>query len=356
MKNRQPLPEVADRDCNTDPHIADHSKTLDGGSFAVPEPTENEKPYSIKLDWLEFSFKDEKPELLVPLLLDLDFDEFHSESYSLQGFEHLWTFGPVKVLFSPNRENTPLKFILSSQALDVVGVDAMKIVKHASEFGCIWVRIDIAVDCKNELLDMALIEDSFFSGLVVHKFRQILPIKKYNSRMEVTGHSITLGSPAGKRMLCIYDKRLERICKGKDDPGHWIRLEGRWRSSTAKIVANTLLKTGLDAGYILGIIDFREKSQKHIDKRERCVWWETFLAGVEPIKTGERKIPTTIEKKVEWIAEKINTTIAQVFVDQGMDFIKEVIKSGIRKTKKDDWAKLFGPRMDIDYFSQLQSI
>ena len=299
MKNRQPLPEVADRDCDTDPLNGGPFETLADSFIGGPFPTENDKPFSIKIDWLEFSFKNEKPEILVPLLLDLDFAEFHSETYSLQGFEHLFTFGTVKILYSPNREHTPLKFILSAQALDTVGVDAMQIIKHASGFDAIWVRIDIALDCRNECITMPLIEDAVFSGLAVHRFRRFRPHKDYNSRLEPITNSITFGSPKGKRMICIYDKRLERLDRGKDDPGHWVRIEGRWRSSTAKIVARTLLKTGLDAGYLMGMLDFRENdaNDSNKERRTRCAWWETFLAGCQPIKTGERKIPTTIEKK-----------------------------------------------------------
>jgi hypothetical protein len=359
--SRVPLNEVADRDCDTDPHYGGSLYCQAGASaFArssVPS-TDKDKLYSIKLDWLEFSFKDQTPELLVPLLLDLDYSEFYEETYSIQGFESLHTYGAVKVLYSPTKKNTPLKFILSAQALDQVGVDALKIVRNASNFDAIWVRIDIALDCKNDLFTMADIEEAVFQKKAVHKFRRITPRKDYNSKMESITNSITFGSPKGKRMLCIYDKQLERIDRGKDDPGTWVRIEGRWRSTTAKIVAATLLKVGLDAGYLLGIIDFREldANDTNKDRRTRCLWWENFLDGCEPIKTGERKIPTTIEKKIEWISGKINATLGQVFVSVGMDGIKEIIKSGIRKTEKRDWIRLFGPNMEPNYFQQLMSV
>ncbi|MCF6205085.1 MAG: replication initiation factor domain-containing protein [Methylococcaceae bacterium] len=350
-----PLSPVADRDCNTDPLITDHSKKKIA-LLSDPHTTKNDKNYTLKIDWLEFTLHEVPAVDVVQGYLNLPFDQFQLESYSLQGFEALWTYGTIKVLESPTRKNAPVKIILSSRALDQINRDALDLINVAYRDKAIFSRIDIAMDCHTDLLDMQTIGDAIRNGQSIHRFRIISPRQDLNSNLEVISDSWTFGSAKGKRMIVIYDKRLERLRRGKEDPGHWIRIEGRWRSSTAKIAARTIIERGLDAGYLLGIIDFREKDNLNETRKTRCTWWETFLGNCEPIRTGERKTPSTIKKKVDWVRDQICTTIAQVFVSEGLSFIKSVISEGIRRTDRKEWIRLFGPRMDSGYLSSLLAI
>ena len=355
MKKDAALPFVADRDCDTDPLNAGSLERQIGAQSPDPQTTKQRLNYSIKIDWLEFTVYGVPARDVVQGYLSLPFDDFIVENYSIQGFQILNSYGSIKVLESPTHEKAPVKVILSSQALDQVNRDALDIISVAHRDGVTFVRIDIAVDCFTELLSMDLIGDAIRSGKAVHRFRRMTPRQDLNTKLEVITNSWTFGSSKGKRMLVIYDKRLERIDRGHDDPGHWIRIEGRWKSSTAKIVAKTIVDCGLDAGYILGILDFREldSSDSHQEKRSRCDWWETFLGNVQPIRTGEKKKPSTIKQKVDWVRGSICTTIAQVFVSEGLEFIKSVIRDGIKRTEEKEWIRLFGPRMDQGYLTAL---
>lgn len=331
----------AGRVCDTDPLIAE---------VKAPAPTTatEQQNYTIKIDWLEFTLYEQSDHSqAISLMLDLEPETFTEEDYSLQGFQRLFTYGAVKVLSSPDHKKQPCKTILSGQALEQINRQPLQVLKDAIALKASFARIDLAIDCRSELLDMQTIGDSIRSGEAVHRFRRITPRQDFNQRMEKITDSWTFGSPKGRRSLTIYDKRLERIDRGKEDPGHWVRIEARWKKSAANIAAKTINDRGLDAGYFLGIIDFREKDNDQTDRRTRCAWWETFLGNVEPIRTGERKTPATIEKKCEWIRENICTTVAQVFVSEGMDFLKMVIRQGIKKTKEKEWKRLFPDRPDI---------
>ena len=343
---------VADRVCDTDPLNRIPFENKVGAGSSDPQTTET-RNYTIKIDWLEFTVYEIPARDVVQGFLNLPFDDFQLESYSLQGFETLYSYGTIKVLWSPSRKNAPVKIILSSTALDQINRDALDLINVASRDNAIFSRIDVALDCKTELLDMETIGNAIRAGQSVHRFRRITPRQDLNSKLEVITDSWTFGSSKGKRMLVIYNKRLERIDRGHEDPGHWIRIEGRWKSSTAKIVARTILDRGLDAGYLLGILDFREQDKVDIETRTRCAWWETFLGNVEPIRTGERKIPSTIKKKVDWVRNQICTTIAQVYVAEGMQFLKSVIRTGITRTDRREWFRLFGNKMTEGYLSHL---
>ncbi len=353
---REPELVVVDRDCDTDPLTRFACTAKSEAESVAPQATEIEKNYSIKIDWLEFTVQNVNAVDVIQGYLNLPFDDFTLETYTIQGFEALWSFGLVKVLESPSHKHSPVKVILSAQALDQVNRDSLDIIRVAHRDGATFRRIDVALDCKTELLDMETISSAILSGQAVHRFRRITPRQDLNANLEKITDSWTFGSSKGKRMLVIYNKQLERMDRGHDDPGPWIRIEGRWKSSTANIVAKTIIKQGLDAGYLLGILDFKEGNSVNKADWNRCTWWETFLAGCQPIKTGERKNPSTIKKKVIWVNDFLCKTLAQVFVSEGLEFIKSVIRTGIKKTDRKEWLRLFGSRMNEGYLSYMLAL
>lgn len=349
ISNHSTTEVPADRGCDTD--LLNRSNTLNSSDDSETKPK-----YSIKIDWLEFTINDFDAESVCHGYCRIPFKKWKCEDYTIQGFELLYTYGTAKILFSPSKKKKPVKVILSSTALDQIGLDALKIIELADRDGAIFRRIDIALDCRSDLLDLDTIGEAIRNGQAIHRFRRITPRQDLNSKLEKITDSWTFGSSKGKRMIVIYDKRLERIDRGKDDPNHWVRIEGRWKSSTAKIVAKTILRLGrLDAGYLLGIIDFRENNHSEIEKRTRCAWWSEFVGQCEPVATGEKRNPATIKKKVEWVRDQICTTIAQVYVSEGMEFIKNVIRRGIQKTDREEWGRLFGVQMTEDYHTKLLS-
>jgi len=316
---------------------------------------------SIKVDWLEFTVKRVLPVSAVRLYLNLDFALFSLSDHGMQGYTDMYQYGAVRVLHSPSKEERGTKIILSARALDEIGVDAVEVIKLALADGGTFARIDLALDDRSGVVDMSVIEFAVESQCDVSRFTQYEFRKPISARTrESVGHSVYFGKASSSRQVVFYDKRLERIAKGEDDTGPWVRCEVRWKKRAANLLASALSDRGLSAGgdIIRGVIDFRNDDHSEIEKRSVCQWWEQWTESFSIVRTGIKKVVKTVYDKASWLDKQVKKSMGQVASILGIRVLGEIIEDGIRATSQGEW-KLLDPdgcRVSKSWRSELSTV
>lgn len=299
-----------------------------------------------KIDWLEFTVKGVTPDYSISEYLSLKTDIFNPLDFGMHGYTDCQVYGMVKVLFSPAKPERGTKIILSSQALDEVGLDALVIISRVLRDGGTFARLDIAMDDRAGLLDVGRFYAAEMAGLSVTHYKQVEERKPWNRHAcSLAGHSVVYGSRSSARYLRIYDKRLEQINTGKEDPGQWVRVELQANKTAAFSVASELTDKGMASipGIIAGAVDFRQTdlTEKNSSRCARLDWWAAFLGSCKPIKTGIKKAIKTVAKKYEWLARQCKKAIGQVAFGYGPGAIADLLEDGIKTTCPKEWAVLF---------------
>lgn len=306
----------------------------------------------IKIDWLEMTVKDCHYLTIIEDILKLDFSVFTEAERGMHGYPNMFVFGFVRVLHNNDKPALGTKIILSAQALDQVGNDAIEIIKQGLLLGGSFARIDLALDDRFNLLSFSEIEKTIESGSCVTNF-QTFDVRRprCTKSLDLKGRSIEWGSRQSDRFLVLYDKQMERINAGDYDSGHWLRFEGRWFKRAAMNLAVELALNGLSSGggLLRGLIDFRDNSDEN---KSRCLplsWWSVFTDNLEIIKTGIKKLPKTIQDKCDWIQKQLCKPLGQVAAIIGVDQIALAIRAGIEATSPAVWQMLDPANLRKDF-------
>ena len=324
--------DSAPRSCNTGAHIS-----------CAP---------SLKIDWLEMTLRGFRTDEIICDYLGLCETQFAAAERGMQGYPNMLTYGQVKVLFNSYSDEKGVKVILSAQALDEIAADAISIIKKGVDSAATFARIDIAMDDRNGLLQFEEIETLCLTGYVVTNFTQYDILKpRCTKTNDLIGRSVRWGSPSSERKVICYDKQLERINKTGEDPGHWIRIEGRWYKRSAKRLAEEIAQNGLENGgaVIRGLIDFREKTNDNTTRRQPMQWWVEFTNAPEIVRTGLKKLATSIQRKSEWLMTQIRKPLGQVAAYFGPDHINAIIRDGIEATTNQEWKALDPHNIRLDW-------
>ena len=158
----------------------------------------------------------------------------------------------------------------------------------------------------------------------------------YRGGITSKGYSLTFGS-AGSNQLQIYDKKLEQESKNKRyiESDVWYRYEMRFTDPKSdKIVqlymVNYINQTLNDFAYSLLIssVDFKIISNdKNKSRVETLHEWKTFCNYIKKIEL-KQELPseTSFEVKKRWIEKNLSTTITQLALAFGNEFVDYVIK------------------------------
>jgi len=313
--------------------------TCDTGA-QIPAPC-----YS-NIDWLEFRFvkKDLSLSVLASDFLGLDFDLFDETGKGMHGYPCVNAFGSIKILSDPHRAERGIKVILSGESLEQVKIKPFDIVVKVLESGGKFSRFDLALNDRGGFLDMGQIQKSILNGEAVSHFERGRPYQEYclKTGEPVGGKTWYLGSASSLRQIRFYDKRAEQIDKGKDDPGQWVRAELQARKDAAHLLALKLAEQGMSAapGIIRGVVDFRELGNDKTTRRVPLAWWDSFLLGVEVVRTGLGKSPKTIQKTLSWFSRQCSKSLGQILCLCGPEVIQKMIQHGIYHTTDQEWAML----------------
>lgn len=316
---------------------------------------------SAKIDWLEFTVTGVAPGFACSEYLDLDFDAFGIQDFGMQGYPDSAQYGKILVLWSERKPERGTKVILSAQALDQAGRDAVEIIRLVLRDGGTFARIDCAIDDRRGNTTIQTVIDAVDSCEDVTRFSQV-EVRQPMSRAtrQFVGRSVYWGKASSSRQVVAYDKELEQRHKTGEETGPWLRFEARWKKRAANLAAAVLAESGMDAipSMMRGVLDFRKNDDPRIDRRSLCDWWESIVGQVTPIKTGIRKVIKTIEEKASWLGRSVSKTMGQVAALMGVDTIVEMVRAGAYATEPREWKQLdpTGQRVLLNSLGQLDLV
>jgi len=206
-------------------------------------------------------------------------------------------------------------------------------------------RIDIAIDDKSGCeIKLDKLYEKIKNGRYTSCFNK--PPKPIG--FIDTGLSITFGSTQSSTQLCIYDKKIEQLNKGKeviDD--YWVRYEMRFRYEKADAVIYSFMtqyENSEDEIYgfnlrnfafeqLYGLLDIKEdnnKNRRNQGHMDTDASWNSFLGDV---KKGKIKLPDekefSYESNFKWVKPKAMFYLLVRYVQCNRnkdDFIYELFK------------------------------
>jgi hypothetical protein len=216
---------------------------------------------------------------------------------------------------------------------------AWNLCKELYALGLECARFDFAIDDYARGLsfdDIKLAgESGNFSGA-----RTMRPFIEYSSGQApiVTGFSV--GSRQSERYLRIYDKEIQS--RGTDNYTDCIRAEGEFKGNQAKqlfelfVLAETVeIALDIAAQHVVGIVDFIEKNNAHLDRCPRLNWWSKFVNAVGGTKRLRAvTVVRTISTIVNFIDRQVKRGLALLHICQGEIWFDKAIESWLSDAKK----------------------
>lgn len=277
------------------------------------------------LDWLAFTLPIEHGLASAEFL----FGEPTPRPVGTKGYSHSAELpcGGV-VSWSPERPEQKVHVELGAKALGrAVELDpALKDIKHVlkciQDMDGIITRADFALDDRAGGLSMQTIGEHVHHKLLVSRWRKGCKIE---GTLAGLGKTFEFGSRRSDSFLRIYDKQAERLDKGEDDPGHWIRVELELKREKANETVKRYVREGVPfvVGLLRGLIEFKEPGEDETKSRwTTCGWWEAFLAWAEKVRLSLPKVAPTIEQSWDWMITQWPRSLARLIIAEGGDLAK----------------------------------
>ena len=210
-------------------------------------------------------------------------------------------------------------------------------------------RLDVAIDDRAGLVTYERLQDTLSSGGLVSKAKTCRWIIEQDTRTAARlGWTLYIGTRKSAAMVRIYDKAAERLCKGVQVAGSWVRVE----LEAHKDYADSLARAILAGGPAVGLAQIAEKirccepsaTDSNRWRWSLATWWRAFLDGIEPggsLTCGETQ-ETTIEKTQAWLFKQVAPALAVVDRAHGDDtsWMLALFASGDRRQKPKHHAAL----------------
>lgn len=216
---------------------------------------------------------------------------------------------------------------------------AWKFSKELYGMGLRCTRFDFAIDDYARVLSFDAIKLAGEVGNFA-RVRTMRPHILYTSGQAaiVTGYSC--GSRESDRYLRIYDKEIES--RGKDCYADCIRVEGEFKSDQAEqlfekyVLAETVEEAlSLAAKYVVGIVDFVEKSDVHLDRCEVLSWWASFVSAVGgSIRVRTTRLVRTVDTIVGFVERQVKRGLALLQICQGDIWFRGALEGWLSDAKK----------------------
>lgn len=194
-------------------------------------------------------------------------------------------------------------------------------------YGCKFPRLDVAIDDREGLLSLDVIEASLNAGdcsTRAKTFRR-WP-ERSTSDGSLLGDAITVGNRSSMMFVRIYNKHLEQIVKGEIPPPvedaapvHWLRCELESHNEKATKLAQAIVQYGMAAvsAALWSVIDFKDPDDQEKDKgnkwrRKTVSWWQTFIDAAAKLRlTLDPKI-RTVDNVVKWLNSAVAPSLALI--------------------------------------------
>lgn len=237
--------------------------------------------------------------------------------------------------------------------VQVSGVGCAAVGSHASfvswgafvdtciERGATGKRVDFAFDDRSGLVTVARVREHLDGGKFASKWRE-WGARIQRGRGELKADVIYIGGAKSDSTLCVYDKRLEQMSKGEDDPGTWVRCELRLKDDAAGAAwawmsAHPNLE-GVE-GLLRQAIDFKDDDDDtNRTRRKSAGWWQEFLHNAGKIRLVVVKPARSVAYRCNQFVRQHSATLAMLAIateslglTQG--FAQEVYNSGLARLK-----------------------
>ncbi len=293
------------------------------------------------LDWLSVTFPVETGLRIVREL----FGEWRERSCGIRGYEcsgELPCGGVVG--WSPSRPEQKVHLQLSSDHLGRARElnneleDVAAFLRNLLDLGGSFRRVDFALDDRSGQLDMETMRRYAEEGNMTTRWRKIIGIRGLAGTQ---GETLGFGSRVSDSYLRIYDKQAERLQAGKEDPGHWIRVELELKNERAQAAIEGYLHEGAPfiIGTLRGMLQFRERREQANKTRwPVCRWWGEFLDWVGKRSLSLPEPEPSVERSWDWMQRQWPRAMARLVAAEGgsMDRVYELYERGKEKLTEAD--------------------
>lgn len=210
-------------------------------------------------------------------------------------------------------------------------------------------RIDGALDDRAGILDMRRIYEAWIDGHATSHYKEIqaqMPKLALGcGEQNPVPETLYFGDPRkGRSGIRIYNKQVEQIAKGHEDPGPWIRVELVAKADQAPTLTQAIHERGFVeaiTGAIKAKLDFKEPGDNAQKTRWQTVdWWQTLLGTAIKVRISRKPPTRTIYEKLQWLDKTVAKNLALVAMAHNNDPItlNYLLRSGEERLKPADRA------------------
>lgn len=216
--------------------------------------------------------------------------------------------------------------VLPASALSHLSLSVSELFLELSSMGGSVSRLDLALDDYEGLLNLDEIERCLSYGEVATRWKhyEVRVGKMTIGSLGVgDGKTLYLGSRTSETFARIYDKNKEQAAKNPYfvPLDHWVRFEIEIKKRRAQQLFTELLSLissgsddigGFLAGYIRGLLDFKEISTDDTNKSRwpTVAWWDTFLSFSAKLRLTLPRAIDTIERAKRWVTRSLSPMLA----------------------------------------------
>jgi DNA relaxase NicK len=297
----------------------------------------NRQAQTAVVDYIGVTFKGESLEDVVKLF-DGSSSGWESVGHGWKGYAAGLRKGSIAIWYGGDREQGVNVQVSGQGCRELEGANVLTdwrvFLGSLLELGCFFSRLDVAMDDRAGLLQKQAIEAAIDSGRVVSRYKSVHEHRSRSlSEAKEEGWTRYFGANSSETKIRIYDKCLERLAKGQEADGHWMRVELQARREKAQELARVVVQFGMSgvASVIRGLLEFKEQGTH--SQRERwdcCAWWSDFLEGVGKVRLSLAPVVRTIEKVRAWLWSAVAPLAAVVHAYDGdsMAFFQEMMVAG----------------------------
>jgi hypothetical protein len=247
--------------------------------------------------------------------------------------------GGAEIWFDNEDEDGPeVHWKLPGKAARMCGTKgAVSLVSALQRRGASWSRLDGALDDYDKVVSIAdALEWSYPDRYGVTRMNKRKPVFEYDRHRNLTVEMFTLGVRGSRQYLRYYNKDLESGGEQK-----CYRWEMELRDKAAEMLAVQITAAGLDGfgdvvrGRLRQIIDYREPTSIHTERRPLCAWWAILVGDAKKLPGYLPVLDKTFLQSVAWFKDTL-APMVHTFVkgfEGDVEFFYEMIRDGESRIK-----------------------
>lgn len=292
-----------------------------------------ENPLEILFDYVRIRFPTTEYKRIMENVLRLNPRHMLHEDYAFYGYAEQYILGDIAVMMSPEKNKGILLEMKGKgcrqfeRYLAAQGRNWFEFFRKAEEAGCIFKRIDLAINDKTGVLDIPELSRKCDAEECVSVFRTFKNyrsgelVKSREQHKTEMGNTLYLGSLKSEVYFCIYEKDYEQFIKygvPVEDAEVKNRFEIRLKNERAAHAMEDLINHE-DAGKTaFSIINRYARFVDREEGKRRSNWklnarWQQFIGMDERVICLTTKPePYNFENTLIWLSKQVAPTLKVV--------------------------------------------